>query len=90
MSAVESTETASQKQDSEISQEDFDGRVEVGRACCGKFQGLSADPGEAEVSKDQGVRTGVPGRGTSSRENQGVCVATVAPVNTVQGGDQGW
>ena len=69
-----------QKQDLETSQEDLDGRVKFGRFCCEQSQGLSA-----EVSKDQGMCTGEPRRGSPSRENQGVRVAKVAPGSTVQG-----
>ena len=39
----------------------------------------------AQVSKDQGVRTGVPGRGTPSSENQGVRAAAMSPGSNVQG-----
>ena len=56
--SVASTESVALKQGSETSQGNLDGCVKIGRACCGKFQGLSAYSGKAEVSKDQGVPQG--------------------------------
>ena len=66
-SAASTRQTSAPKQDSETVQESLDRNPRFGRVCCGQAQGSLA-----EVSKDQGVRTGEPGRGTSSTENQGV------------------
>ena len=79
-SSVASAKSGALKQDSETVRESLDRNVRFGRVCCGQSQGLSA-----EVSKEQGVRTGKPGRGTPTLENQGVRAVTVVPGSTVQG-----